>query len=172
LGSFVEIVRRTVFRPAGFFAGIPRRGNFVGLLLFALICLEVSAVLGELIGMGPDHSSGAFVGWVVFTPIVGIITLFTETGVLHLLFRLIVGAENSGFEATFRVHSYAWVANLVGWIPVVGPLLSLYAIYLAFLGIREMHGTTTGKAALVVLIPIGAILLVASAVLVMAGSPA
>ena len=80
LGSFVEIVRRTVFRPAGFFAGIPRRGNFVGLLLFALICLEVSAVLGELIGMGPDHSSGAFVGWVVFTPNVGIITPFTGTG--------------------------------------------------------------------------------------------
>jgi hypothetical protein len=32
-----------------------------------------------------------------------------------------------------------WVANLVGWIPFVGPPLSLYDIYLAFVGYREMR---------------------------------
>ena len=53
---------------------------------------------------------------------------------------------------------------------VVGPLLSLYAIYLAFVGIREVHGTTTGKAALVVLVPVGAILLLALLVRVTLGA--
>ena len=53
---------------------------------------------------------------------------------------------------------------------VFGPLLSLYAIYLAFVGIREMHATTTGKAALVVLVPVGAILLLTLLVLVTLGA--
>jgi hypothetical protein len=41
----------------------------------------------------------------------------------------------------------------VSWVPVVGGLVALYGIYLAIVGIREVHQTTTGKAALVVLIP-------------------
>ena len=140
--SFVDVVRRVVLRPIAYFGEIPRRGNFTAPLLFALICLEISVIIGGLLGfagVGPDQSLGVLLGRVVFTPIAGVIALLAGTGVLHLLVRLSVGAENSGFEATFRVHCYAWVANLVGWIPVVGPVLSLYAIYLAFVGIREMH---------------------------------
>ena len=173
VSSFVDVVRRVVLQPVGFFGEISRRGNFTAPLLFALICLEISAILGGLLGLvgvGPDQSLGVLTGRVVFTPIAGVMALLAGTGVLQLLVRLIVGAENSGFEATFRVHSYAWVANLVGWIPVVGPLLSLYAIYLAFVGIREMHGTTTVKAALVVLVPVGAILSLALLVLVTLGA--
>ena len=41
----------------------------------------------------------------------------------------------------------------MNWIPIIGPLLALYGIYLSIVGIREMHGTTTGKAVLVIVIP-------------------
>jgi hypothetical protein len=54
-GSFVGAVRRVVFRPVGFFAGLPRNGNVAAPLLFALICIEISAVLAwllVLIGVG------------------------------------------------------------------------------------------------------------------------
>ena len=47
---------------------------------------------------------------------------------------------------------------------IIGPLLALYGIYLSIVGIREMHGTTTGKAALVVLIPFAVVLVVLLAV--------
>ena len=87
----------------------------------------------------------------------------------QLLVRLIVGARNSGFETTFRVASYTQVTSLVNWIPVVGPLLALYGIYLSIVGIREMHGTTTGKAALVVLIPFIVALLLALLALAVVG---
>jgi hypothetical protein len=86
-----------------------------------------------------------------------------------LLVRLIVGTNNSGFGSTFRVASYTQVTGLVNWIPIVGPLLSLYGLYLAIVGIREAHGTTTGKAALVILIPFAVVLVVALIVLVAAG---
>ena len=41
--------------------------------------------------------------------------------------------------------------------------------YLSVVGIREMRGATTGKAALVVLIPFAVVLLIAVVVLVAAG---
>ena len=168
LESFADIVRRVVLQPVGFFAGLPRSGSLLNPLIFALICTEISAILGgilRLAGVGegfvtgygfqvPENQDfGEFIGSVIFAPIGGAIGVFVVAGIAHLVVRLVVGATNSGFGATFRVASYASVTSLVSWIPIVGWLLGLYGIYLAVVGIREMHETTTGKAVLVVLIP-------------------
>jgi hypothetical protein len=108
---------------------------------------------------------------IIAAPIGGVIGLVILSGILHLLVRLIIGARNSGFEATFRVASYITVANLVSWIPIIGALVALvYGIYLAIVGIREMHDATTGKAALIVLIPVGVIVLVSLVGLLVAGA--
>jgi hypothetical protein len=89
---------------------------------------------------------------------------------VYLLVMLFVGSQNSGFESTFRVVSYVSVTNLVNWIPFIGGLLALYGLYLAVVGIREMHSTTTGRAAIVVLLPIGLILVVVLLVALVAGA--
>ena len=174
INSFVEVVRRLVFQPAIFYAGLPSRGSFINPLVFALICYEISAILGGLLGLAggePDRGLETFVASIIAAPIGGAVGLLILSGILHLLVRLIVGGGNSGFGATFRVASYATVVNLVGWIPIVGSLVALvYAIYLSTVGIREMHETTTGKAVLIVLIPIGVILLVALVGLLVAGA--
>jgi hypothetical protein len=81
-----------------------------------------------------------------------------------------VGDGNSGFESTFRVVSYVSVTNLVNWIPLIGGLVALYGLYLAVVGIREMHSTTTGRAALVVLLPIGALLVLVLIFVLIAGA--
>jgi hypothetical protein len=165
INSFVEVVQRLVVEPVAFFAGLPRRGSFVNPLVFALICYEISAILGGLLGLaGGEPSRGLvpFLVSIIVAPIGGAIGLVILSGLLHLLVRLIVGADNSGFGATFRVAAYAAAVNLVGWIPLIGSLVALlYGIYLSTLGIRETHETTTGKAALVVLVPVDAILLLA-----------
>ena len=168
LESFADTVRRVVLQPVGFFAGLPRSGSLLNPLIFALICTEISAILGgilRLAGVGegfvtgygfqvPENQDfGEFIGSVIFAPIGGAIGVFVVAGIAHLVVRLVVGATNSGFGATFRVASYASVTSLVSWVPIVGWLLGLYGIYLAVVGIREMHETTTGKAVLVVLIP-------------------
>ena len=80
-----------------------------------------------------------------------------------------MGENNSGFVSTFRVASYTQVTGLVNWVPIVGPLVALYGLYLSILGIREVHGTSTGKAALVVLIPFAVVLVVALIVLAWVG---
>jgi hypothetical protein len=69
-------------------------------------------------------------------------------------------------EAMGARLSYALIANvLIG----IGGLLALYGLYLAVVGIREAHQTTTGRAALVVLLPIGVILLLVLIVAIVAG---
>jgi hypothetical protein len=50
INSFSDAVRRVVLRPTTFFAELPRRGNLAGPLVFALICIEISAILGVILG--------------------------------------------------------------------------------------------------------------------------
>ena len=186
--GFVDVVRRVVLRPVEFFASLPRGGNLLNPLLFALICTEISAILGWLLvlvgvgsepGVNPNPQNlglpsiltpGSPVVSVILALIGGAIGIFLAAIIQQLLVRLIVGARNSGYGATFRVASYTQVTSLVNWIPLIGPLLALYGIYLSIVGIREMHGTTTGRAALVVLIPFAVVLVVVLVVLLTVGA--
>ena len=117
-----------------------------------------------------NQDIGEFIGSVILAPIGGVIGVFVVAGIGHLLVRLVVGATNSGFGATFRVAAYTSVTSLVTWIPLIGGLLGLYGIYLAVVGIREMHGTTTGKAVVVVLFPVILIVVLALLGLLVAGA--
>jgi hypothetical protein len=160
--SFVSTVRRVVLQPVDFFRGILRRGDFINPLIFAIICYEVSAILGGLIALALGAQGfGGFLTSIILTPIGAVIGLFIFAGIFHLLVMLIVGSRNGGFEATFRVGAYVGVTQLVAWlsaIPILGILVGIvvffYSLFLGVVGIREMHSTTTGKAALVVLIPV------------------
>src|ERR687894_816347 len=105
LNSFVEVVGRVVRSPTEFFSSIPRRGNLLAPLVFALICTEISTILG---------------------------------GLLRLVWRT---RAAGGFR--FEGGGY---------------------------GFGEMHSTTTGRAALVVLLPIGLILVVVLLVLLVSGA--
>jgi hypothetical protein len=159
--SFVSTVRRVVLQPVDFYRGVLRRGDFLNPLIFAIICYEVYSILSGILalaGIGQQTFAG-FIVSLILAPIFAAIGLFIAAGILHLLVMLIVGSGNSGFEATFRVGAYAAVTSLVSWIPIIGWIASLYGIYLGIVGIREVHATTTGKAALVVLIPAAVVIL-------------
>ena len=178
VNSFVSTVRRVVLDPVGFFRGLPTRGGFVNPLVFALICSVVAAVLGGFLGiilaalgLAPQTVGASIVALftgVVLLPIMAAIGSFVGAGIYHLLVLLLVKPNNAGFEATYRVVAYSFVIQLASWlsaVPWLGILVALvvgvYAIILGVLGIREMHATTTGKAAMVVLIPVAIFLLLA-----------
>ncbi len=186
VNSFLDVVRRVVLGPVRFFAGLPSSGNLLNPLVFALICILVSAILSGLLvlagvqqnpGFNPNPQNAipstfaptSALASILFAPIGGAIGLVVAAAIQQLLVRLVVGENNSGFASTFRVASYSQVTGLVNWIPIIGPLLALYGLYLSIVGIREVHGTTTGKAALVVLIPFAVVLVVAVIVLLWVG---
>ena len=181
LNSFVEVVRRVVFQPSTFFADLPRQGSLLSPLVFALVCTEISVLLVGLLtfldvpggvtwlfGARGNQGLLAFLGGLVVAPIAGAVGVFLTALVTHLLVILVVGSGHSGFGATFRIVAYSSVTSLVGWLPFIGWIFSLYRLYLATVGIREMHATTTGKALLVVLLP--AILILVLVVVVVGAS--
>ena len=171
--SFINAVRNVVTTPVGFFRDIRRQGDFLNPLIFAIICYEVSAILGgllSLVGVSGTKGFGSFLVGIILAPIFAAIGLFIGAGILHLLVMLIVGSRNSGFEGTLRVSAYSSVTSLVSWIPFVGWIASLYGIYLAIVGIREVHNTTTGRAALVVLIPAAVVIVLALIIISLIGA--
>jgi hypothetical protein len=171
--SFINTVRNVVTAPVAFFRGIPRQGNLLNPVIFAIICYEVSAILGgllSLVGVYGNEGFGSFLVSIILAPIFAVIGLFIGAGILHLLVMLIIGSGNAGFEGTLRVGSYSAVTSLVSWIPIIGWIASLYGIYLAIVGMREVHTTTTGKAALVVLIPAAIVILLALIIITLVGA--
>jgi hypothetical protein len=181
VGSFVDVVRRVVLQPSAFFARLPRQGSLLSPLVFALVCTEISVLLVGLLtfldvpggitwlfGARGNQGFLAFLGGLVIAPIAAAVGLFLTALVTHLLVILVVGSGHSGFGATFRIVAYSSVTSLVSWIPFVGWLFSLYRLFLATVGIREMHATTTGKALLIVVLP--AILILALVVVVVGAS--
>jgi hypothetical protein len=181
LNSFVDFLRRVVFQPSAFFAGLPRQGSLLSPLVFALVCIEISVLLVGLLtfldvpggvtwlfGARGNQGFLAFLGGLVIAPIAGAVGLFLTALVTHLLVILVVGSGHSGFGATFRIVSYSSVTSLLGWLPFIGWIFSLYRLFLATVGIREMHATTTGKALLIVVLP--AILILILVVVVVGAS--
>lgn len=174
--SFIGVVQSIVASPVGFFSGMVRQGDFVPPLVFALICAEIYAVLagilgvfGALAGLGDAGVAfGSLFLYVILAPIAGAIGLFVWAGILHLLTMLIIKPQATGFETTFRASAYSLTPVLLGWIPILGPIIAgIWSTVLAILGLREGHSTTTGKAAAVVLIPTGVVLLIGLAIAVL-----
>jgi hypothetical protein len=164
VNSFISTVRALVLNPVGFFRDIPRQGNVVNPLIFVVICALVSGILSGFIGFlislvsrsqGFGGALAGLIGGIILAPIGALIALFIASGVFHLFVLLLVRPSNAGFEATLRVVSYSSVTRLISWIPIIGWIVGfVWGIVLWIFGIREVHATTTGKAVLVVLIPV------------------
>jgi hypothetical protein len=137
---------RTVLR------GGPRSGSLLNPLVFALVCVVVSAILCAVLVLAgvqqnpsfdpnPQNAipsvfaPGSALLGVLFAPIGGAIGLFVAAAIQQLLVRFVVGTNNAGFASTFRVAAYTQVTSLVNWIPIVGPLVALYRLYLSIVGI-------------------------------------
>ena len=110
----------------------------------------------------------------LFAPLILIISLFISAGVVHLTLMILRGA-NSGFATTVRVFCFAYGAQLAVVIPFVGGLTAgIWSVVLAVIGLREAHATTTSRAVLALLLPLGLVMLLgifAAMMMVMAGMP-
>jgi hypothetical protein len=71
--------------------------------------------------------------------------VFIGAGILHLFLRMFGGKGD--FAHTYRALAYASTPQLlIGYIPVIGSIASIYAYYLQLRGISELHGFTLMKA--------------------------
>jgi hypothetical protein len=160
--SFVETVRRVLFSPRDFFRGMPRSGSLRNPLIFAVVCAVIRALMSgvfqevapSLPGMRIFAVETGFVFNVTFDFVLTMIVLVVFIGVYQLFIGLIVGRDNGGLGATFRVLCYVQAVQLLlGWVPLVNLLAAIYSLYLGAFGFREVHSTTYGRAAAVVALP-------------------
>ncbi|MBA3474940.1 MAG: YIP1 family protein [Rubrobacter sp.] len=177
--SFVSTVRAVLFEPVGFFRRLPRRGRALNPVVFALVCALISAPFAFLAApfdpltgdntpdlrdslarlvAEPGGSVAAVIvvilAVLVLAPLLVLLGLYISAAIYHILVWIFVRPTDTGFEVTLRVVAYTSAVELLNWIPVVGLLASLYGLYLAFVGIREMHEATTGQALAVISLPV------------------
>jgi hypothetical protein len=73
--------------------------------------------------------------------------------ILHI-FAYIYGARK-GLDQTLKTVAFGSTPTLLfTWIPVIGWIISLYGIVLNVIGLKNLQGMSTGRAALAVLTPI------------------
>jgi hypothetical protein len=126
--------------------------------LSAILLAFAGALLGSMMGfrnlgmmMGPG--AGAAILFFIMSMIFVIIGAFIGGAILHIFVYFVGGRK--GIEQTIKVVMYGatpWL--LLGWIPLIGFITSIWSLVLEILGIRQLQELTTGKAVLAVLIPV------------------
>lgn len=150
LRSFLATLPRVLFSPRAFFRGISNRRGFANPLIFAATCVLIGAVLSGVLGVlmrgVPGGQFLAMQSGLLFNVISifvsSMVGLLIISGVYHLLVMLLAGGNNAGLEGTFRVVSYAFAVQVLGWIPILNILVGLYGLYLCAFGFQEVHSTT------------------------------
>jgi hypothetical protein len=168
--AFFRTMKQVLFSPAAFFRNMPVSKGMGSPLLYGVII----SFFGTTIGLLEQYAFSGFVGsfsqvegaagvnffqtafllvYVFFLPIIIAIGFFIGSGIFHICL-MIVGAGKRGFEATFRVVSYASSSQAFALVPFLGGfIIVIYNLVLWTIGFRESHHTTTGRAFIAVLLP-------------------
>jgi len=119
--------------------------------------LAAIPILGDAVS-GVAEQFVTFIGlfsvfWTYVMFLMGLVTIFIS-GFIYHLFVLLMGGEK-GIVQTLKCTMYAQTpALLLGWIPFINIIAFIWYLILQIVGIKEMQEITTGKAILVVLIPL------------------
>jgi hypothetical protein len=169
--AFFRTMKQVLFSPTEFFRNMPLSKGVGSPLLYGVII----SFFGTTIGLLGQYAFSGFMGsssqvegmagvnffqtaflliYAFFLPIMIAVGLFIGSGIFHICL-LIVGAGKRGFEATFRVLSYASSSQAFALVPFVGGfIIVIYNLVLWTIGFRESHHTTTGRAFIAVLLPV------------------
>lgn len=106
-------------------------------------------------------------GWIVGA-IFAIIVFAIWVGILWLIAKLFDGQAD--YMSLFRGLGFAYAPVSLGIIPILGGFVGgIWALVAAIVGVREIEGFTTGKAAAVVLIPVAVLFVLGLLVAAVAG---
>ncbi len=151
IDSWIGCWKEVILRPQEFFDLMLTDGGYRNPLFFALISWVIGGVLSGAVRVRPAS--------IVLFPVAALVGLLIVSAILYLSATLIVRGTGS-FEGTFRVGAYASALSVFTWVPIVGPLIGIYGIYLMVVGIERVHNLTTREAVIVVVLPIIVLLLV------------
>ena len=155
IDEFIGTWKKVITTPSDFFKEMPTSGGYGEPLKFAVVNYIIAGIGLTLISLG----SAFFM--ILVMPIAGIIGLFISGAILYICFKIVGGSGS--YEGTVRMLSYISAVNAVAWIPILGWIVALYAIYLKIVGGTFVHDITTMRSVIAIFIPlivIGIIVLV------------
>ncbi len=128
--------------------------------LFAVMFVLAGSLFGSMMGfrnlgmmIGAGAGIGAAVVFFVMFIIFAIAGAFIGGAILHI-FVYIVGGRK-GIVQTIKAIMYGLTPSLLlGWIPFINIIASIWSLVVEIIGIRQLHELTTERAVLAVLIPI------------------
>ncbi len=164
--AFLKTLQEVLFSPTKFFRKAAAGRGYWSPFIFAMI----AGIIGSGIALlwqylffsgvvprkflSPTTYSAFLTFAIISMPFTIAFSILVGSGVTHLCLMIVRG-NRKGFEATFRAISYAYSAELFYIVPFIGTFVgTIYVMILAILGAREMHGISTGRAALAVLLPV------------------
>ncbi|MCG6963418.1 MAG: YIP1 family protein [Acidobacteria bacterium] len=170
LEGLFETAKLFVSKPTEAFGRMRRAGDLGRPILYAVIVGWTAIIVSQLYSLafrglswqawpGMNRFEQGFpiavtAALMIFAPVFILLGLFIWSGIVHLMLMIIGGAQE-GFDATFRVMSYATTAQLAQVVPLCGGLAaSIWALVLEIIGIAQAHRISQGKAAVAVLVPL------------------
>lgn len=148
--SFPDTWRRVMTDPRSFFADMPQAGGLAEPTTFLAAVAGLNAV-GEMLVCWCFWGA---VGTFVATIALGFLMAVVLTLVAQHLFE-----GRGGFEPTFRAVAYGLAPAVLFWVPRLGILAALYALYLQVRGTERVHALDAVPAVLSVVIAAAATML-------------
>ena len=176
--AFLRTTRDSLFSPTRFFKKVAKGEGYWSPLIYGIICGIIGfgiAILWQWLLISrfipiPKISSNSYsfilLIITISLPFMMAFSILIGSGVTHLCL-MIVGGNKNGFQSTFRAISYSWSGNLFEIVPFIGSAIGgIYTLILTIIGVREVHGISTGKAVLAVLLPLIVIILLIIAAII------
>lgn len=182
LEAFVQTWREATFHPASFFSRLPKNDHPGAAILYnILIAVIVAGVqlfwsnvidtkgVYERLGLGLLGGGPGSIVDFLLTPLLAILGLYFAAAICHVTLKLVKG-QKYGFNASLRTFGFTSSPTLFAVLPFAGTAIGVvWACVLSIVGLREVHETTTAKAAMAVLLP-GAIAAVFALLVVILGA--
>jgi len=161
--SILENMKGILFDPTSTFQSLRNETLGEALKYYAILLLiptvlitllfSVSGIASQDIpGLALMSGMGLFIGIIIF--IMGIISVLINGLIYHILGVYIAGGRE-GAEQTIKALAYASTPILLlGWIPIINLIAGIWTLILFILGIRELQNLSTGRAVLVIILPI------------------
>jgi hypothetical protein len=176
--AFARTWKGASLHPRTFFAALPEHGSIGTVLVYylplgiavagATLFWAVSGGVGAgereaILGRGETVTGLTPLTDFLLSPLMLVLSLFVSAAVTHVLLRALGGASRR-YGFTTRIFAYAYSPQLLGVVPVLGSVAGFaWMVVVAVIGVREGHGTSTGRAAAAVLIPVFVVLLLVGA---------
>jgi hypothetical protein len=178
--DYIKTCKEVILRPSDFFRSMPTTGGYVDPLIFASISHIINVLLFTLVrygmftyGIRPSLLTlgvmqGSRFNFSIFSNIIeplfiGIVGTFFLALIYNSLYEARGGTGS--YEGTVRFMCYSSALGVLTWIPILGLIAGIYAIYVNIVGGKIVHNVSMRESMVIIFLPSIILLIIVFALL-------